>query len=199
KMKNLEKEVIPSVEKAVEETTIPEYTSDPSEIPTSGLYLDISVSPPRLKIWDEESNEWNNVAPNEQDINSLIEKMRQDAVAESVTYSKADIVKVRKNIEKKIQNEIEKIQDDIGELLEIKDELIRTAETIDELLDEYDGKFTDFEQRVDEVEGIVSTTITDIERIDGVVQGHTSSIEQNAETISQKVSSIDYERDKTGI
>src|SRR5690606_33134028 len=198
-MRRIEEEVLPEIERAVDEAYIPHSEFPPEEVPTSGLWMDTSQDPPRLMRWDSKLADYVPLAPTEQEIQELMEKMREEAKTESIRYSKLDILKARKELTQRIQDEMQKVTQDIQELLEIKDELIEVANNIDELLDEYDGKFTDFQQTIDELSGLVTTSIQDIERIDNTVEAHSSLISQNAKAIELKLDSVIYERDKADI
>src|SRR5690606_30207021 len=55
------------------------------------------------------------------------------------------------------------------------------------------------ENEVDEINGKISSTIEAIERVDGIVSQHQSTLEQHSDMIAAKVDSITYQEDKAGI
>lgn len=74
-MERIENEVIPEIEKALEDVYIPKQT-DPPDHEKHDLWWDTSINPPRLKRWD--GSQWIVLAPNEEEVGGLLEDMRND-------------------------------------------------------------------------------------------------------------------------
>src|SRR5699024_2086646 len=87
-MERIENEVLPEIEQAVDSTRIPHQSEPPYPIPNSKLWMDTSVNPPVLKIWDEESETWEMLGVSEEELAEITEKV-QDAI-DSTTIPSQD-------------------------------------------------------------------------------------------------------------
>src|SRR5699024_556181 len=87
-MERIENEVLPEIEQAVDSTRIPHQDEPPYPIPNSKLWMDTSVNPPVLKIWDEESETWEMLGVSEEELAEITEKV-QDAI-DSTTIPSQD-------------------------------------------------------------------------------------------------------------
>src|SRR5699024_7565299 len=108
-LERIENEVIPSVEQAVDSAKIPTSTEPPYPIPTSNLWWDSSKNPPRLMRYDGEK--WVFLAPTEDEIDDLMQQMRDEAIQEGKTYTDEEINATRNAITNKINDEIEAIEE----------------------------------------------------------------------------------------
>jgi hypothetical protein len=196
-MERLELEVIPEVERAVEEVKIPRQPNPPEEIPVSNLWWDTSLNPPELKRWTGE--EWVKLAPTEESINDLMEQMRDEAIADGIEYTDEEVNAVRQALEAELSNQIGDVNKSIGDLESVADGLKSRVVDTEELLGEHGGKFNQFEADIDEIEGTLSANITSIERIDDTVSGHSTELTAQAGKIEAKLDSVEYQTDKTDI
>lgn len=76
-MERIENEVLPEIEQAVDSTKIPHQVEPPYPIPTSKLWMDTSVNPPVLKIWDEESETWEMLGVSKEELAEITEKVQE--------------------------------------------------------------------------------------------------------------------------
>src|SRR5699024_6659074 len=134
----IETEVIPKVEKAVDESYVPKSDTEPEEVPTSGLWWDTSVIPPRFKQYDEETNTWKPVAPTEEEVAQEVDDIRDSMVADKIEereYTDAEILAVKNAI---TTDMTEKIGDVNSNITSINNKIY----TINgELLDKVDGEY----------------------------------------------------------
>lgn len=193
-MKRIEEEVIPDVERAIEETEIPSGYEQPDEIPKSGLWWDESQDPPRLMRWNDEEGEWGTLAPDEEEIEDMMDKMREEAVVESKRYSKIDIIKTRNRINEQLANEIGDVNAKIEELEEMAEALEKRAEeavqAAEDLIEEVEG-WGDLAEIVDshssyieKTDKLIKQTVEKVETTEDRVTKAETSIKENAELIS---------------
>lgn len=196
-MARLENEVIPEIEQAVDSAKIPSQVEPPYPIPTSNLWWDTSINPPRLMRYD--GTEWVILAPTEDEIDDLMQQWIDEAKQENIEYTDAEIAIIKTAITNRIEKEIGDVNSNIDDLESTANSLVDRANATDDLLDAHDGKFTSFDREIDEIEGKLTTNITDIERIDGTVSGHSTELTTQAGLISAKLDSSTYQTDKTEI
>src|SRR5690606_8380150 len=192
-MRRIEEEVLPEIERAVDEAHIPNSEFPPEEVPTSGLWMDTSQDPPRLMRWDSELADYIPLAPTEQEIQELMEKMREEAKTESIRYSKLDILKVRKTLTDRINKEVEKVLEDIQRLENIKNDLINRVndvesyvdhlrDTIGDDIEEIQKIANDMRELADEINDLVS----DVQNRLGDFEGRIVTIENEVDEINGK-------------
>lgn len=198
-MDRIENEVIPEVESAVDSAKIPSSDEAPYPIPTSKLWWDTSINPPRLMKYNSKDEKWEVLAPSEDEIDDIIQQMRDEAVQESKTYTEDEIRAVRQSIVNQIEDEIGEVNSDIGNLQDTTDDLKSQAKNTSELLDRHGNKITDINTDIDDIEGRITASIKDIEKIDDTVTSHSNEIQANAQEISAKLDSTTYQSDKTDI
>ncbi|GIN23130.1 phage tail spike protein [Siminovitchia fordii] len=197
-MERIQNEVIPEIEQALKDTYIPRQDTppDPAEYK---LWWDTSVDPPRFMQYDETKLKWVPVAHTEDEINQIIEDMRNSIVTETREYTEEEIRAVKQLLLDDLSNRIGNVNARISDLNTVTEGLKIRADSTDLVLSEQGGKINTIETTVDEVKGQIITTITNIEAIDGVVQSHSASLQAQADLIAAKVDDLTYQRDKSGI
>ena len=147
-MERLENEVIPEIEQAVDSAKIPSQIEPPYPIPTSKLWWDTSINPPRLMRYD--GTEWVILAPEIEDIDELIEQMKQDAIREGKEYTNEEIEEARQAITDKINKEIGDATQDftnqMGELTVSIEDITGRVEATEANIDSVTGDYTSFKQ-----------------------------------------------------
>ncbi len=197
-MDRIENEVVPEIEQALKDSYIPRQDTPPDPADYK-LWWDTSVEPPRFMQFDETKLEWVPVAPTEDEINQIIDDMRNSVVAETREYTEEEIRAVKQLLLDDLSNRIGNVNARISDLNTVAEGLKSRADSTDLILSEQGGKINTIETTVDEVKGQLSTTITNIEAIDGVVQSHSATLLAQADLIAAKVDDLTYQRDKSGI
>ena len=139
-MKRLENEVIPEIEQTVENVKIPQQPDPPFPIPSSNLWWDTSQNPPRLMRWNGE--EWVVLAPEMEEIDELIEQMKQEALQEGFKYTDEEITAVRQAILNQVNNRLDDIDNQIDNLNDVKNELINRVDNADDRLNNIDNELS---------------------------------------------------------
>ncbi|MFS0643661.1 phage tail protein [Siminovitchia sp. 179-K 8D1 HS] len=197
-MDRIENEVIPEVERAIKETYIPkqETPPDPEEYK---LWWDTSKEPPRFMQYDENKKEWVPVAPTEDEINQLMDDIRNSITEGYQEYTQEEIEAIRQAIIDDLNSRIGNVNAKIDNLNSIANNLRDRADSTDELLSRHNGKINTIETNFNELEGRFSATLTDIQKIDNTVQGHTATLTAHAKELNAKLDSLKYERDMEGV
>src|SRR5699024_10256765 len=141
-MDRIENEVIPEVEQTIKENNIPKQNNPPETIPESGLWWDTSVKPSRLKRWDDSTEQWFPLAPTDEEVDSLIQGMRDEAIQAGKSYTEEEIQATEKAILDELKSQTGDINEHIESLDELADSLKDRANQIDELINEQGDKIS---------------------------------------------------------
>lgn len=200
-LERIENEVVPEVEQAVKDTFIPrqDYPPDPENLPPSGMWQDITQDPPRMMRWDPELGEWVPLAPNEEEIDEMIDKVVDTAKQEYREYTDEEIQKQRDRIMAELDEKESILSDKVAKLLDKAEGMYDRVDEIDSIVNQYGDKFIHFENDIDTINNRVITSISEIERIDNTVSSNSLELEAQAESIKGKLDSLTYNRDKEGI
>ncbi len=143
-MERIEKEVIPDVERAIKETYIPSQDSPPEVVPPSGLWWDTSQEPPRIMRWDEDSQDWVVLAPNQEEIDEIIDNIIESAKQEFKQYTDEEIEEMRKTIQDSLDEKTSQLNEKVADLLE-------RASGLDDKVILIDNELDDQRQRVSQI------------------------------------------------
>ncbi|GEM_PF-3776681 len=170
-MERIENEVIPEIEQAIKDSHIPRQDSPPNP-EDHKLWMDTSKEPPRFMQYDEEKSKWVSVAPTEDEINQIIEDMRNSVVQENRQYTEEEILAVKQTLLNQLYTEIGDVNSSISDL--------RTrAEGVD-------GTLITMHQDINRIDGSLTSTINQITNIDGVISEHTTTLQQYYDAIQAK-------------
>ncbi|MBM7598077.1 putative nucleic acid-binding Zn-ribbon protein [Virgibacillus halotolerans] len=159
-MDRIENEVIPNVEDTITKTYIPEQDTPPTKIPRSGLWKDTSQYPSRLMRYDEAKDEWVPLAQTKEEIDNLIEQMREDAVLEGKEYTEEEIQAERERILKELNKQTGNIDQKIKDLFDmsegLKDGFEGAAEHIEKSEQSYRKEKAEIEEGIKELEDVAA-------------------------------------------
>lgn len=174
-VKRIETEVVPEVERVINETYIPQQPLPPDST-GSGLWWDTSFDPPIMKRKDEVTGEWIALAPDANEIDEIIENMKNDITLDYKEYTDQEIQDTKTNILNELNGQIVNVKDDISSLNNRANDLLQRVSDSELELQSAGGKITKVEQNIDTINGSLLTTINQLSNLDGVVTGQQASI-----------------------
>lgn len=195
-MEHIQNEVIPEVERAIEETTIPEGEFAPEEVPLSGMWMDTSQQPPRMMKWDEETGEWVPLAPSEEDITDLIKKEQESIKIEQQRYARFEVTKARDKINKQIEKEIGNVNEQIKELEDMAEDLKTRVEETEQYVEDLKATIGDDIKNIGEIANEMRDLAENLQKELGEFEGRIVSVEQIVDEVNGHIGTFitDIER-----
>ncbi|MCA1025658.1 phage tail protein [Cytobacillus kochii] len=186
-MERIENEVIPNVEKAIRETYIPRSPTPPTE-EHNGLWWNTSVEPPRLMRFDEATNEWIPLAPNQEEVSQALVDLRESITLDYRTYTQEEILLSELELQQELSTRIGDVNSNITELNNKAEQIaLRVSNNEAELLAS-DGRITNLRLDVDTLNNSITATIGELSNVNGIIGEQQTSINFLLEEISFKAS-----------